>query len=89
MKVSHPRLTPTLASPDYRAPEAVTSSSSRSHHPDSCHPQGQLLRAALVALGPTAIKLGQTLSTRPDLVGEELCEELALLQVAPCGLHPL
>jgi len=42
--------------------------------------QGQLLRAALVALGPTAIKLGQTLSARPDLVGEELCEELALLQ---------
>ena len=26
--------------------------------------------AALVAIGPAAIKLGQALSTRPDLVGD-------------------
>lgn len=31
-------------------------------------------------LGPTFVKLGQILSTRPDLVGEELSDELAKLQ---------
>jgi ubiquinone biosynthesis protein len=30
--------------------------------------------AALVAIGPAAIKLGQALSTRPDLVGERAAE---------------
>jgi ubiquinone biosynthesis protein len=38
------------------------------------------LRMALVELGPTYIKLGQILSTRPDLVGSELAEELAELR---------
>ena len=33
--------------------------------------------AALVAIGPAAIKLGQALSTRPDLVGEGRREPLA------------
>ncbi len=36
--------------------------------------------AALVAIGPAAIKLGQALSTRPDLVGEKAAENLSLLQ---------
>ncbi len=36
--------------------------------------------AALVAIGPAAIKLGQALSTRPDLVGERAAENLSLLQ---------
>jgi ubiquinone biosynthesis protein len=36
--------------------------------------------AALVANGPAAIKLGQALSTRPDLVGEEAAENLSQLQ---------
>lgn len=35
---------------------------------------------ALTALGPAYIKFGQTLSTRPDVVGEELAEELKMLQ---------
>lgn len=38
------------------------------------------IRHALTDLGPTFIKLGQILSTRPDLVGPELTEELAQLQ---------
>jgi ubiquinone biosynthesis protein len=36
--------------------------------------------AALVAIGPAAVKLGQALSTRPDLVGQEAAENLSQLQ---------
>jgi ubiquinone biosynthesis protein len=35
---------------------------------------------ALVAIGPAAVKLGQALSTRPDLVGKEAAENLSQLQ---------
>jgi ubiquinone biosynthesis protein len=38
------------------------------------------LRAALEELGPTFAKLGQMLSTRPDLIPPEVAEELASLQ---------
>jgi ubiquinone biosynthesis protein len=38
------------------------------------------LRLALTDLGPTFIKLGQVLSTRADLVGPEIAEELRKLQ---------
>jgi ubiquinone biosynthesis protein len=38
------------------------------------------LRLALAELGPTFIKLGQVLSTRPDLVGMDMAEELQRLQ---------
>ena len=37
-------------------------------------------RFALTELGTTFIKLGQALSTRPDLVGQELARELSRLQ---------
>jgi ubiquinone biosynthesis protein len=36
--------------------------------------------AALQAIGPAAIKLGQALATRPDLVGEDAAENLLQLQ---------
>lgn len=42
--------------------------------------EGERLRLALGEMGPTFIKLGQALSTRSDLVGEEMAEDLALLQ---------
>lgn len=35
---------------------------------------------ALVAIGPAAVKLGQALSTRPDLVGQAAAENLSQLQ---------
>ena len=40
----------------------------------------QRIRLALTELGPTFIKLGQILSTRPDLIGAELATELERLQ---------
>lgn len=42
--------------------------------------QESRIRQALIELGPTFIKLGQLLSTRPDLVGPELADELKALQ---------
>ena len=41
---------------------------------------GQRLAAAFEDLGPTFIKLGQALSTRADLVGDEVAGDLALLR---------
>ncbi|MEZ0390567.1 MAG: ABC1 kinase family protein, partial [Verrucomicrobium sp.] len=38
------------------------------------------VRLVLTELGPTFIKLGQVLSTRPDLIGVEMAEELSKLQ---------
>jgi predicted unusual protein kinase regulating ubiquinone biosynthesis (AarF/ABC1/UbiB family) len=39
------------------------------------------LRTILTRLGPTFVKIGQGLSTRPDLCPSEYLEELAELQV--------
>jgi ubiquinone biosynthesis protein len=41
---------------------------------------GERLAAACEALGPTFIKLGQALSVRSDLVGEEVASDLSSLQ---------
>jgi ubiquinone biosynthesis protein len=41
---------------------------------------GQKLARALVELGPSFIKFGQALSTRADLLGEQVAEDLAELQ---------
>lgn len=45
----------------------------------------QSIRLALEELGPTFVKLGQMLSARPDLVREDIIQELSILQddVAP------
>jgi ubiquinone biosynthesis protein len=41
---------------------------------------GERLAAALIALGPSFIKLGQSLAVRSDLIGEEIADDLAALQ---------
>ncbi len=41
---------------------------------------GERLRSALTELGPVYIKLGQLLSTRPDVVPADIASELAALQ---------
>ncbi|MFD1913697.1 2-polyprenylphenol 6-hydroxylase [Halodurantibacterium flavum] len=47
------------------------------HEGDPAHPP---LTRALTALGPAYIKFGQILSTRPDVVGDDLALQLRLLQ---------
>ena len=42
--------------------------------------RGERLRRVLVELGPTYVKLGQVLSTRPDLVPPDICADLEELQ---------
>ena len=53
--------------------------------PNTSKPRGKRLRAALESLGPIFVKLGQLLSTRPDLIPSDICSELSHLQdnVAP------
>src|SRR5438445_10465607 len=47
--------------------------------PTSASAQGRLA-AALTKLGPTYVKLGQFLATRPDVVGVALARDLETLQ---------
>lgn len=42
--------------------------------------RGTVLRDALASLGPVFVKIGQTLSQRPDLVGDEAADALKKLQ---------
>lgn len=44
------------------------------------HSRETRIRLALTELGPTFIKLGQILSTRPDVIGVALADELSKLQ---------
>jgi ubiquinone biosynthesis protein len=48
--------------------------------PPPHHTRAERLRLALEELGPTFVKLGQLLSTRPDLVPADLARELEKLQ---------
>lgn len=47
---------------------------------DTASPRGQRIRLALESLGPVFIKLGQALSTRPDLLPADIAQELSKLQ---------
>ncbi|MEE4246529.1 MAG: ubiquinone biosynthesis regulatory protein kinase UbiB, partial [Kangiellaceae bacterium] len=43
-------------------------------------PRGQRIREALIELGPIFVKFGQMLSTRRDLLPDDIANELMLLQ---------
>ena len=61
--------------------EAVGSRPGQDVGPDAHRvPPARRVRLVLQDLGPTFIKLGQVLSTRPDLLPRAVLEELALLQ---------
>jgi len=66
-----PRIAPALIRLALFAPR---NSSIKSQRP------GERLTAALTELGPAFVKLGQALSVRPDLVGDELADDLRSLQ---------
>merc|ERR1719201_528361 len=44
--------------------------------------RGATLRSELSALGPVAVKIGQTLSQRPDILPDDVCEALKGLQTS-------
>jgi predicted unusual protein kinase regulating ubiquinone biosynthesis (AarF/ABC1/UbiB family) len=44
--------------------------------------RGELLRQEVAALGPVAVKFGQTLSQRPDVLPDDVCEALKSLQMS-------
>ncbi|MBX6378671.1 MAG: AarF/ABC1/UbiB kinase family protein, partial [Clostridia bacterium] len=48
--------------------------------PELVHGRGQRVRRLLEELGPTFVKLGQLLSTRPDLIPPDILAEIARLQ---------
>jgi ubiquinone biosynthesis protein len=52
----------------------------RRRGPGAASRPGERLAAALGGMGPSFIKLGQILSTRADLLGDEIAEDLATLQ---------
>jgi ubiquinone biosynthesis protein len=47
---------------------------------DRARPRGERLRLAIESLGPVFVKFGQLLSVRPDLIPEDVADELAKLQ---------
>ena len=49
-------------------------------HVNAAIPPGERLAHALEELGPTFIKLGQALATRPDIAGDDVAEALTRLQ---------
>jgi ubiquinone biosynthesis protein len=62
-----------IPAPVIRVARALARTDARAH-------PGERLAVALVALGPTFVKFGQSLATRPDLIGERTAESLARLQ---------
>ncbi len=65
--------------PPAPAPVAAALGALRPRLPVSGRP-GERLARALASLGPGFVKLGQALSTRADLVGEEVAADLSRLQ---------
>lgn len=64
----------------FELPIATRLMRGRSDEKASAISREERLRMAMEELGPTFIKLGQVLATRPDLMGVELADELSKLQ---------
>jgi predicted unusual protein kinase regulating ubiquinone biosynthesis (AarF/ABC1/UbiB family) len=45
--------------------------------------RGKVLRDTIATMGPVFVKLGQTLSTRPDIIGQEACDACGQVTCAP------
>ncbi|KAM0882122.1 hypothetical protein ACQ4PT_032567 [Festuca glaucescens] len=56
-----------------------SSVSNKGFNPSQQYMVGQLLKDTFIDLGPTFVKVGQSLSTRPDIIGSEISEALAEL----------
>ena len=63
-------------------PEVVVRITRRVSRKDAPGRPGERLAQALQELGPSFIKLGQSLATRADLLGQQLAEDLSRLQDA-------
>src|SRR5690606_41694810 len=61
-------------------PDLVLRLARRLSNPDAPGRPGQRLALALQDLGPSFIKLGQSLATRADLLGQEVAADLSQLQ---------
>lgn len=69
----------------FRSLQALTRITPKPSTVSDSKPRAQRIREALEELGPIFVKFGQTLSTRRDLLPEDIADELAKLQdnVAP------
>ncbi|XP_047082896.1 uncharacterized protein slr1919-like isoform X2 [Lolium rigidum] len=56
-----------------------SSVSNNGFNPSQQYMVGQLLKDTFIGLGPTFVKVGQSLSTRPDIIGSEISEVLSEL----------
>lgn len=64
----------------FRPLQAVASITPKQWSGNKTGPRGQRIREALEQLGPIFVKFGQALSTRRDLLPEDIADELAKLQ---------
>ena len=64
----------------FRSLRAVASITPKRWSGNNTGPRGQRIREALEQLGPIFVKFGQALSTRRDLLPEDIADELAKLQ---------
>jgi len=76
----HGALFPEILSEDAPSPVKALHKLLHSRAKQQTIPHGQRLAKALPELGPSYIKLGQFLATRPDVIGAELADDLKSLQ---------
>ncbi len=78
--VQHGALLPEILSADAPLPVRALHRLIHKRQAKQVKSRGQKLAEALPVLGPSYIKLGQFLATRPDVIGAELSNDLSFLQ---------